>query len=395
MLRAISLFLCLLSGFPTMASPESGTKKPQSAQPAAMPVEFPKFYVGDGVSLTRWILPRITISDDGYSEGERIAIRLNFTVKKNGRMKGLTLESTTDEGLAKKVMAEISKIPRWIPNKDNGFSVANTQKFGLDLLLVRGTDGRLHATDNKAYSGLGSKLMFKGESIRYFRSWIKGQVDSLLGVDDARKNLRVHFIIEKDGSVNYAVVPKDLNSEVARVIGKAMQGAPYWTPVLLDGEAVRYSMLLTVGLGAAELTDEETADDAWVTPELMPRFMGGTLSYFRTWVMKNVQYPMEMLQQKIQGRVVVSFTIERDGSLTNIKVLETPHPLFSEAVSLVLSQAPKWVPGMSDGSPVRVSYTLPVDFRTTYDAAIPPSQFAPLPSPHGGPMSTPPNGLRF
>ena len=69
------------------------------------------------------------------------------------------------------------------------------------------------------------------------------------------------------------------------------------------------------------------------------------------------------LENGIQGRVVLSFVIEKDGRLTNIQVLQTPDRSLSEEAIRVLSKSPKWSPGKQRNQVVRVKYTLPVDFR--------------------------------
>lgn len=110
--------------------------------------------------------------------------------------------------------------------------------------------------------------------------------------------------------------------------------------------------------------DEEVVDDEpFVVAERMPSFQGGDLDTFRRWVMQNVKYPQIALENGIRGRVVLEFVIERDGRLTNIRVLQTPDRTLSEEAARVLASSPRWSPGMQRNREVRVKYTLPVDFR--------------------------------
>ena len=97
--------------------------------------------------------------------------------------------------------------------------------------------------------------------------------------------------------------------------------------------------------------------------ETMPSFQGGDLNTFRNWVQQNVKFPQIALENGIQGRVVLSFVIEKDGRLTNIQVLQTPDRSLSEEAIRVLNKSPKWSPGKQRNQVVRVKYTLPVDFR--------------------------------
>ena len=108
-------------------------------------------------------------------------------------------------------------------------------------------------------------------------------------------------------------------------------------------------------------------DVPWLIVETMPKFRGGDLQKFRVWVQERVNYPAEVLECGISGRVVVTFIVERDGSMSSLKVLQTPDRLLTNEVLRVLESVPagSWTPGVQDGEPVRVRYTLPVEFKTT------------------------------
>lgn len=104
-------------------------------------------------------------------------------------------------------------------------------------------------------------------------------------------------------------------------------------------------------------------DQPFLIAETMPSFQGGDLNTFRNWVQTNVKFPQIALENGIQGRVVLSFVIEKDGRLTNVQVLQTPDRSLSEEAIRVLNKSPKWSPGKQRNQVVRVKYTLPVDFR--------------------------------
>ncbi len=107
----------------------------------------------------------------------------------------------------------------------------------------------------------------------------------------------------------------------------------------------------------------EQPEDVFLMAEVMPKFQGGNLNDFRRWVQMQVRMPEEALKHKLQGRVVATFTIEKDGTLDDIQILQTPDRVFSEEVIRVLKKSDKWTPGTQKGEAVRVKYTLPVDFR--------------------------------
>ena len=94
-------------------------------------------------------------------------------------------------------------------------------------------------------------------------------------------------------------------------------------------------------------------------------FQGGDLTSFSYWVMKNITYPQKAIKKNIQGRVVLSFVVDKDGTLPtkDIKVLKTPHPMLSNEVKRVIYSSPEWTPGTINEHPVRIKYTLPIMFK--------------------------------
>ena len=111
--------------------------------------------------------------------------------------------------------------------------------------------------------------------------------------------------------------------------------------------------------------EEENIEDdqPFVKVEQMPSFMGGDLMTFRNWVQSKVRFPQIAQENGISGRVLLMFVIERDGTLTNIQVLQTPDSSLSDEAIRVLKTSPKWTPGKQRNQSVRVKYTLPIDFR--------------------------------
>ena len=96
--------------------------------------------------------------------------------------------------------------------------------------------------------------------------------------------------------------------------------------------------------------------------EQMPQFPGGPNALFE-YLSKNIKYPAVAEENGIQGRVVATFVVERDGSITDVKVIKSVDPSLDKEAIRVLKSMPKWIPGKQNGSAVRVKYTVPVTFR--------------------------------
>lgn len=110
-------------------------------------------------------------------------------------------------------------------------------------------------------------------------------------------------------------------------------------------------------------------DTPFLVAEEMPLFQGQNLNTFRTWVQSQIRYPAEALKRGIEGRVVLSFIVERDGSVSTIQLLQSPDRILSEEVRRVVAASPKWTPGRQRGHLVRVRYMLPVDFSIPKEKA--------------------------
>lgn len=117
---------------------------------------------------------------------------------------------------------------------------------------------------------------------------------------------------------------------------------------------------LPVGEGEidAEVTETVT-DQIFQSVEINPEPPGGMKS-FMEWVAKNYQYPQAAMDAGVNGQVQISFVVERDGSLTDLRVVKDLKFGTGEAALKMLAKAPKWSPGIQNGRPVRVAYTLPI-----------------------------------
>ena len=104
--------------------------------------------------------------------------------------------------------------------------------------------------------------------------------------------------------------------------------------------------------------------------EQQPSYPGGfqaLLDFLR----ENTKYPEQAKKDSIEGRVVLSFVVETDGSITEPKVVRSVHPLLDEEALRVAKLMPKWEPGYQNGTPVRVKYNIPVTFKLGEPSSLP------------------------
>jgi protein TonB len=96
--------------------------------------------------------------------------------------------------------------------------------------------------------------------------------------------------------------------------------------------------------------------------EQMPTYPGG-LEALNDYLIKHIKYPVIAEENGIQGKVIVTFVVEKDGSITDIVVVKSVDPALDKEAKRVVGTMPHWIPGRQNGSSVRVKFTLPVTFR--------------------------------
>ena len=107
---------------------------------------------------------------------------------------------------------------------------------------------------------------------------------------------------------------------------------------------------------------EKAEKEAFDVVEQMPQFPGGPAALMQ-FLSSNVKYPKEAFEKGIQGRVIANFVVEKDGSITEARIVKSVDPLLDAEALRVVGTMPNWAPGTQNGEPVRVKYTVPITFR--------------------------------
>ncbi|MES2064121.1 MAG: TonB family protein [Bacteroidota bacterium] len=196
----------------------------------------------------------------------------------------------------------------------------------------------------------------------------------------------VTFVVEKDGSLS--------NIEVIRAFGhgtdeeavRALKASPKWNPGIQNGHRVRVQYSVPVSFvfnknnKSASVVSKEEIDSKpiFTAVEQVPTFPGGDAA-FGKFLAVNTIYPKAARESNIQGRVIVRFIVEKDGSLTGIKVLRGIGYGADEEALRVLKLSPKWNPGIQNGRTVRVEYSVPINFALAGDEGTPKTGYVPAP----------------
>ena len=126
-------------------------------------------------------------------------------------------------------------------------------------------------------------------------------------------------------------------------------------------EASKDDKATTVTMNVVEDEQNATDDKVFDVVENMPEFNGG-MGALMQYLSDNIRYPEE---KDIQGRVIVSFVVDKDGSISNAQVVKSLHPSFDAEALRIINNMPKWIPGTQNGKPVNVKYVVPINFKSS------------------------------
>ncbi len=131
---------------------------------------------------------------------------------------------------------------------------------------------------------------------------------------------------------------------------------------IFDSEADNETFVDVAPIVAAK-EEKEEAEEAQVffIVEEMPEFPGGEAA-LRAFIAKSINYPVIAQENGIQGKVYVTFVVDKDGGISEAKIARGVDPSLDKEALRVVNQLPKWKPGKQRGKPVRVSYTVPISF---------------------------------
>ncbi|MCB2376121.1 TonB family protein [Hymenobacter sp. BT635] len=187
--------------------------------------------------------------------------------------------------------------------------------------------------------------------------------------------VEVTFVVEKSGGVSNVVAKNSVDPALDAEAIRLIKGGPKWTPAEHKGAKVRQRVTVPVTFqlplgagGPAPATghNEEPKPDkpdgpTVVKAEQPARPVGGTDAFFE-WIQKNQRYPALARKKNIEGKVLVEFMIQKDGSLTDVKLVKRLGAGCDEEALRLIKAAPKWEPAMYQGKPVKQKMVLPVLF---------------------------------
>ena len=273
------------------------------------------------------------------------------------------LEKIVNQKREQTLLSEYDYYGNWCMKKHEicNKTIELTTKREIDYYSPKETDSiYLSAEQQPEFPG-GQKAMFQ-----YI-------ADHVICPISARENgfhgrAYCQFIVNKSGDLTDINVVRscgnnDLDKEAVRVISSM----PNWNPGKINGEPVRmkYTVPVSYKIEPASLDEleDELDETIYAVAEKMPEFPGGQEALFQ-FLSDNVKYPEDAQREGAEGRTICQFVVDTDGKIVDIEVVRSSgnKSLDAEAVR-VMKSMPRWIPGIIKDEPVRVKYTVPVNFK--------------------------------
>lgn len=188
-------------------------------------------------------------------------------------------------------------------------------------------------------------------------------------LDDLVQDIELHPAMDDKEMVNNMTVqpPQKTFSERIKAVDQPLKqqieklSASTTSPLLVgDGEAEALNAKLSAALPPIPVASEQPLNFRIV--QQMPEFPGGG-SAFIQWLTRQLRYPPLAQSQRIQGRVVVSFIVNKDGSIADVKLEKSVNALLDREALRVIRMMPRWKPGVHNNQPCRTMVAVPVVFK--------------------------------
>lgn len=177
--------------------------------------------------------------------------------------------------------------------------------------------------------------------------------------DQVKGKVFVSFVVEKDGKLGDVTVVRKLSKETDAEAVRVIKNSPKWIAGKKNDKAVRVKYNINVNFSLSPETDKKAS---LRKSGLSPEYPGGSSKLY-SYLAKNIKYPEQAKKDKVQGKVMLSFNVEKDGKLSDLEVIKGLSKETNAEAIRVMNAAPRWNPATgTDGHPVKVKYQMAVNF---------------------------------
>lgn len=360
--------------------------------------EFP----GGMHEYMNWLRKNMKYPTKAAEKGKQGRVIVQFVIDRDGSITDPKVIRSVDPYLDKEALRVVKAMPKWKPGTQRGKPVRVKYTLPMQFRLDGGTKKKIQRTETPqnstaAYSSRGGEgsiksafeaLSTSAKKVEVMPEYIGGEEAMLqfltsqtdyAEIETAAQSFGqqyiIKFIVGADGKLRDHAILRGIPTEMAEKALNIVKAMPDWKPGTVDGtpKDMLYAVALPFKVAKKEAVPhssktesegikKEVNGEIFQVVGTMPEFPGGVQELMK-WIQQNLKYPKTAAENGVQGRVVVEFVIEADGSVTDPVVTRSLDPSCDKEALRLINSMPKWKPGTKRGEPVRVKYTLPVQFR--------------------------------
>jgi TonB family protein len=344
--------------------PQEPQKKESTSNEIFVVVEQQPEFPGGTKGLMEWLGANIQYPKEAHEKGIEGRVIVNFVVEKDGSVSDVNVVRGQDPLLDAEATRVVPLMPNWTPGLQRGERVR--VRYTLPIVF------RIPAIDTKGSTVIGHKQSTNDDDNELIVMQGSGSMKDVTPQTLSLKFGKDKPIYVLDGERVEDIESIDpKNIESISVLKNESSIAKYGEEGK-NGVIEITSKSAIAKSAAIDYAKEKLAkspDDVFVVVEEQPQFPGGTQAMMK-FLGENIIYPAEAHKNGIQGRVIVNFVVNKDGSLSDINIVRGQDPLLDAEAMRVISTMPNWKPGMQRGEAVNVRYTLPIVFRLQGDKGV-------------------------
>lgn len=310
-------------------------------------------FPGGPEAMIKFLQEHLRYPELAAKNGIEGSVAVTFVVDEDGNVLRPTgkmdLPNDSQRPLVEEAERVVKSMPKWVPAQHKGKKVRCSLCIPVNFKLPKSASKSANV-DPEFPGGMDALAKYLGVNLKYPEAAHKAKIEGTVFVE---------ITIHEDGSLEIGDVkynaPTPQYAELSNEAVRVVTSMPKWKPAVKDGKVVKSKYVLPIKFklgGAKEVSEVDS----------QPEYPGGQPELYKL-LTTNIKYPEEAQKAGVEGMVVITFVVEKDGSLSTFESVKSPRQDFSDEIIRVMKLSPKWKPAMKEGKAVKVKYTLPFKFK--------------------------------
>ena len=302
-----------------------------------------------GYDITGYVNKHLKYPDSAADNNIQGRVIVKFVVNEDGSISNCKVEKGIGGGCDEEALKVLKSMPKWDAGIHNGHEVKVLTMLPVTFTLT-GTGQIYEYVDQMPRPSYDLLKFIKGYA---------AYLDSI-GNNKIRAAAIIRFVVNEDGKISGPKVIKSTGSSLDSEALNVVMNMPPFRAGKKNGKPVKVYFTANVGVGPVEKkegSDAPASKDADRDQKPEPTFN------MSSYLQKNMRYPSDARENNIQGKVVVGFVVDEEGRVNNCSILKGIGGGCDEEALRIVKEMPNWKPGKIEGKPVKVYFTLPIQFK--------------------------------